>query len=82
LILAQDKRSAVLGERQYSPHSPVGTLRNPYTEHVSRSAGDHAAGGFAPGGSGAGMGLGALSMLLCAENWYCLNSVLHLEALD
>jgi hypothetical protein len=33
LILAQDKRSAVLGNRQNRPHSPVGTVRNPYTKH-------------------------------------------------
>jgi len=27
--IAPDKRSAVLGERQFASHSPVGTVRNP-----------------------------------------------------
>jgi hypothetical protein len=35
LILAQDKRSAVLGQRQNTNHSPVGAVRNRYQEHVS-----------------------------------------------
>jgi hypothetical protein len=34
LILAQDKRSAVLGEYQYRPRSPVGTVRNPHKKYV------------------------------------------------
>ena len=35
MIVAQDKRSAVLGKGQYTSRSPVGTVRNRYPEHVS-----------------------------------------------
>jgi len=35
LMLAQDQRSAVLGLRQVTNHSPVGTVRNRCLEHVS-----------------------------------------------
>jgi hypothetical protein len=35
LILAQDKRSAVLGEHQNTNRGPVGTVRNRYPERAS-----------------------------------------------
>jgi hypothetical protein len=36
-ILAQDKRSAVLGKRQYTSQSPVGTVRNRCPEQVLKN---------------------------------------------